>query len=182
MNLLNRISTDPLICHGKACIKGTRIMVSVVLDNLAAGVSFDEIIKSYPSLTVEDIKAAIGYAAELTKEQIAFSLRHARMKFKTDENLPAEIADLLRKAKHDAATVFEQRLSGASDDRIADVCKREMRRKTGGFEVVYWHNWYVDGVWSVIDTFKNCIALCDGRFLDMKTLAVYGDSSCIIFK
>jgi uncharacterized protein (DUF433 family) len=70
MNLLDRISTDPKICHGKACIKGTRIMVSVILDNLAAGVSEDEILKSYPSLTHEDIRAAITYAAELAKELI----------------------------------------------------------------------------------------------------------------
>ena len=70
MNLLERISVDPLICHGKACIKGTRIMVSVILDNLAAGISQDEILKSYPSLKPEDIQAAIAYAAELTRERL----------------------------------------------------------------------------------------------------------------
>ncbi len=70
MDLLERISVDPLICHGKACIKGTRIMVSVILDNLAAGISQDEILKSYPSLKPEDIKAAIAYAAELTRERL----------------------------------------------------------------------------------------------------------------
>lgn len=45
-------------------------MVSVVLDNLAVGLNFDEILHSYPSLTREDILAAIGYAAELTREQV----------------------------------------------------------------------------------------------------------------
>jgi len=70
MNLLDRISADPQVCHGKACIKGTRIMVSVILDNLAAGVSSDEILKSYPSLSSEDIQAAIAYAAELAKERV----------------------------------------------------------------------------------------------------------------
>lgn len=70
MNLLDRISVDPLVCHGKACIKGTRIMVSVILDNLAAGVSQDEILKSYPSLTPLDIQAAMAYAAELAKERL----------------------------------------------------------------------------------------------------------------
>ncbi|HSW53778.1 MAG TPA: DUF433 domain-containing protein [Ignavibacteriaceae bacterium] len=70
MNWRNNITTDPLICHGKACIKGTRIMVSVILDNLAAGVNEQEILKSYPSLTPEDIRAAISYAAELTKEKL----------------------------------------------------------------------------------------------------------------
>jgi len=51
MNLLERISADPQVCHGKACIKGTRIMVSVILDNLAAGISAEEILKSYPTLS-----------------------------------------------------------------------------------------------------------------------------------
>ncbi len=70
MNLLERISADPQVCHGKACIKGTRIMVSVILDNLAAGVSPEEILKSYPTLSSEDIQAAIAYAAELAKERV----------------------------------------------------------------------------------------------------------------
>ena len=67
MNWHERIYVDPMICHGKACIKGTRIMVSIILDNLAADVSTDEILKSYPSLTLEDIKAAIAYAAEFSE-------------------------------------------------------------------------------------------------------------------
>ncbi|MCB9770227.1 MAG: DUF433 domain-containing protein [Candidatus Omnitrophica bacterium] len=70
MTWKDRISTDPNICHGKACVKGTRVMVSVVLDNLAAGVSEEEILKSYPSLKAEDIRAAMAYAAELTRERI----------------------------------------------------------------------------------------------------------------
>jgi uncharacterized protein (DUF433 family) len=56
------ISVDPSICHGKACITGTRVMVSVVLDNLAAGFSPEEILHSYPSLSREAIQAAIAYA------------------------------------------------------------------------------------------------------------------------
>ena len=70
MNWKERITVDPLICHGKACIKGTRIMVSVILDNLAEGSSESEIFKSYPSLTSDDIKAAIAYAAELSRERL----------------------------------------------------------------------------------------------------------------
>lgn len=70
MNLVKRISVNPLVYHGRACIKGTRIMVSVILDNLAAGISQDEILRSYPSLTPEDIQAAILYAAELTRERV----------------------------------------------------------------------------------------------------------------
>jgi uncharacterized protein (DUF433 family) len=70
MKWQERITSDPSICHGKVCIKGTRIMVSVVLDNLAAGVSNTEILKSYPSLSELDLKAAISYAAELARERI----------------------------------------------------------------------------------------------------------------
>ena len=68
--LLQRISVDPKVCHGKASINETRIMVSVILDNLAAGASPAEIIKSYPSLTLVDIQAAIAYAAELARERV----------------------------------------------------------------------------------------------------------------
>jgi len=64
------ITVDPSICHGKACIKGTRILVSVVLDNLAAGLTPDDIIHSYPSLNLEAVQAAIAYAAELAKERV----------------------------------------------------------------------------------------------------------------
>lgn len=70
MNWQEYITVDPLICHGKACIKGTRIMVSVVLDNLAAGLLVDEILASYPALTREAIQAAVTYAAELARERI----------------------------------------------------------------------------------------------------------------
>jgi uncharacterized protein (DUF433 family) len=64
------ISVDPSVCHGKACIKGTRVMVSVVLDNLAAGFGPEEILHSYPSLSREAIQAAIAYAAELARERV----------------------------------------------------------------------------------------------------------------
>ncbi len=70
MDWRERITTNPSICHGKACINGTRIMVSVILDNLAAGMSADEMLSDYPSLTHEDIQAAISYAAELANERI----------------------------------------------------------------------------------------------------------------
>jgi uncharacterized protein (DUF433 family) len=70
MNWPEYIAVDPAVCHGKACIKGTRIMVSVVLDNLAAGLTPDEIIHSYPSLTREAVQAAIAYAAELARERV----------------------------------------------------------------------------------------------------------------
>ncbi len=70
MDWQKHISVDPQVCHGKACIRGTRVMVSVVLDNLAAGLSVDEVLQSYPSLTREAVNAAIAYAAELARERV----------------------------------------------------------------------------------------------------------------
>ena len=64
------IPVDPTVHHGKAFIKGTRIPVAVVLDNLAAGLEEKEIIQSYPSLDSNSIHAAIAYAAELAREEV----------------------------------------------------------------------------------------------------------------
>ena len=64
------ITVDPSICHGKACFTGTRVMVSVVLDNLAAGQSPEDILRTYPSLTLDAVKAAMAYAAELARERV----------------------------------------------------------------------------------------------------------------
>jgi uncharacterized protein (DUF433 family) len=71
MDWRERISVNPAICHGRACIRGTRIMVSVILDNIAAGVPRQEILCSYPALTQADIEAALAYAAELAREGTA---------------------------------------------------------------------------------------------------------------
>jgi uncharacterized protein (DUF433 family) len=68
-NWHERISVDPKVCHGRVCIKGTRIMVSVVLDNLAAGESMDEIMRGY-RLEREDIQAALHYAADLARDRV----------------------------------------------------------------------------------------------------------------
>ncbi len=73
MDWRTRISVDPAICHGKACINGTRIMVSVVLDNLAAGQTPDEIAQLYPTLRREDVTAAMAYAAELARERVVLT-------------------------------------------------------------------------------------------------------------
>ena len=70
MDWRDYITVDPEICHGKACIVGTRIPVSVVLDNLAAGADADEIVNSYPSVSVEAVRATVQYAAELANERV----------------------------------------------------------------------------------------------------------------
>ncbi|MBI3596158.1 MAG: DUF433 domain-containing protein [Nitrospirae bacterium] len=67
--LLQRISVDPEVCFGKPCIRGTRIWVSLLLDFLAAGMSMKEILEDYPHLTEEDIRAAIAYGAEMSRER-----------------------------------------------------------------------------------------------------------------
>ena len=69
MNWRDYISVDPTVMHGVACIAGTRIPVSVILDNLAARIPEERLLAEYPSLTPEAITAALAYAAELAREQ-----------------------------------------------------------------------------------------------------------------
>jgi uncharacterized protein (DUF433 family) len=68
-SLLSRISIDSKVCFGKPCIRGTRIWVSLILDLLASGVTIRKIIKEYPQLNKEDIRAAIAYGAEMSRER-----------------------------------------------------------------------------------------------------------------
>ena len=70
-----RIATNPTVCHGKPRIRGTRIMVSVLLDNLAEGLTAEEIVREYPPLAVEDVRAALAYAAVLAGEEELVPLR-----------------------------------------------------------------------------------------------------------
>jgi len=67
--LLKRISINPNICFGKPCIRGTRIWVSLLLDLLADGMSIQEVLEEYPHLTAEDIRAALAYGAEMSRER-----------------------------------------------------------------------------------------------------------------
>lgn len=70
MNWRDHITVDPQVCHGQACVRGTRISVSVVLDNLAAGVATDEILDSYRGLSVDTVRACLAYAADLASERV----------------------------------------------------------------------------------------------------------------
>ena len=65
----DRVSIDPNVCHGKPCIKGTRVMVSIILDYLKGGDTTAEILRQYPVLKAEDVQAALGYAAWLAHEE-----------------------------------------------------------------------------------------------------------------
>jgi uncharacterized protein (DUF433 family) len=68
--LLQRISVDPQVCFGRPCIRGTRIWVSLIVDNLVEGVSEVDLLAAYPQLQPDDVRAALAYAAEMTRERI----------------------------------------------------------------------------------------------------------------
>ena len=68
--LLDRIAIDPAVCGGKACIRGTRIWVSLVLDFLATGGTEAQILGAYPQLESDDVRACLAYAAEVARERI----------------------------------------------------------------------------------------------------------------
>ncbi len=68
--LLKRISIDPRVCFGRPVIRGTRIWVSLIVDNLAEGVAESELLAAYPQLKPDDIRAALAFAAEMTRERI----------------------------------------------------------------------------------------------------------------
>ena len=70
MDWKERITEHPDICHGSACVKGTRVLVSALLDNLASGVREDEILASYPSINAVDLRAAVAYAADLARGRL----------------------------------------------------------------------------------------------------------------
>lgn len=65
-----RITIDPQVCHGQACIQGTRIPVHQILGMLANGDTIEELLEDYPSLRREDILACLDYAASLAEEQV----------------------------------------------------------------------------------------------------------------
>ncbi len=69
--MFERISIDPKICHGQACIKGTRIPVHQILQMLANGDTIEELIEEYPSIKRDDILACLDYAGVLAEEQIS---------------------------------------------------------------------------------------------------------------
>ena len=69
------LSRNPQICGGELCAKGTRIPVTVILDSLAEGSTVEAILASYPTLTLEHVRAALAYAAELAHEESLLPLR-----------------------------------------------------------------------------------------------------------
>jgi uncharacterized protein (DUF433 family) len=64
------IKIDPNVCFGKPVVRGTRIWVSLIVDNLAEGVAEEELLEAYPQLTRKDLRACLAYAAEMTRERV----------------------------------------------------------------------------------------------------------------
>jgi uncharacterized protein (DUF433 family) len=69
MNWRDYLTSDPKVCDGQLSAKGTRVLVTNILDSLAEGSTRDEILRSYPSIKPEHIEAALAYAAELAREE-----------------------------------------------------------------------------------------------------------------
>ena len=67
--LLQRISIDPHVCFGKPCIRRHRLWVSLILDLLASGWSFEQILTNYPGIEEADIRACLAYGAEMARER-----------------------------------------------------------------------------------------------------------------
>jgi uncharacterized protein (DUF433 family) len=68
--MAKHISVDPRVCFGKPVIRGTRVWVALLLDNLAEGMSEEDLLRAYPQLTHDDIRAALAFAAEMTRERV----------------------------------------------------------------------------------------------------------------
>ena len=69
-DLLDRVTVTPGVCAGKPCIRGTRIYIAILLDALAEGLTPEQIVEHYPPLTVDDVRAAVAYAADLARENV----------------------------------------------------------------------------------------------------------------
>ncbi len=126
--LANHILIDPTVCFGHPVIRGTRIWVSLIVDNLAEGASEDEILQTYPQLTKADVRAGPGLRGRDDSGASASTRGRGRpVRFKLDENLPEVLASLLAEAGHDVATVLQEELSGCDDRKLFELCQREGR-------------------------------------------------------
>jgi uncharacterized protein (DUF433 family) len=122
------VTSSPTVMHGQACIRGTRIPVSVVLGSLADGMSVDEIIAEYPSLSPEAIPAALAYGAALASEELLpWPDRPAEVRIKLDENMGQRHRELLAAHGHETDSVVDEGLGGADDDVVASAAAREGR-------------------------------------------------------
>lgn len=68
--MLDRITFDPEIMGGRACIRGTRLTVALIVTLVASGMTVDQILREYPTLEAEDVRQALQYAASLADEEV----------------------------------------------------------------------------------------------------------------
>lgn len=118
------ITTDPDVYHGKPHVKGTRVMVSVILDNLAEGLSPEEITKEYPALTLADVQASLAYASALIRE-IAPGSAETDFVDEPEPQVP-RLAEQFRKRLDEAGVESEDLLKNLDD------VKRELAKTEGG--------------------------------------------------
>src|SRR5215213_5680246 len=123
MNYADHITRDPNVCGGEPVIRGTRIPLRTILASLAEGDSADAILKDFPTLTADDVRAVIAFAAPSAEEDLPVSAVPGlplppRMKLKLDENLPATLVDTLRALGHDVDTVRGEKIAGKDDNTV----------------------------------------------------------------
>ena len=70
MALLDRITIDPAVCHGRPCVRGLRYPVDMLLDLLSGGMTTGEVLEDYPDLEADDLRAVLAYAAEVTRTRL----------------------------------------------------------------------------------------------------------------
>jgi uncharacterized protein (DUF433 family) len=128
-DLLRRISVDPNVCFGKPCIRGTRIWVSLIVDNLAEGVTEAELLTACPQLTIEDIRARPRLCCRNDEGARHPAARRdcGTVKFKLDEHLDWRLAAVVADSEHDADTVKDEGLSGEQDEALYKTCVADGR-------------------------------------------------------
>lgn len=120
---LERIVVDPQICHGKACIRGTRVPVHLVLDMMAAGETVEGILEAYPFLVPEDVQAALECSDIGKGRGCGLAGGSSLVRFLTDESIPRNVIDMLRDMGHEVLDVREQRMDGARDSEVAGLAR-----------------------------------------------------------
>ena len=124
-----RILRDPGVCGGEPVLRGTRVTLRTVLASLAAGDSPEELTAEFPSLKIEDIRAAIAFAAASAQEDIPIPAIALPFDDRSscDENLPVSMASHLRTLGHDVDTTLDEQLTGRPDTDVWNAAQRELR-------------------------------------------------------
>jgi uncharacterized protein (DUF433 family)/predicted nuclease of predicted toxin-antitoxin system len=127
--MFERITFDHAVMGGRACVRGMRIPVSVVVNLLANGMSVEEILREYPTLEAEDIREALRYAASLAGEEVylSFTRRGAPVKFLVDMGVSASTVRALKESGHDAIHAGEIGLDREPDRAILERGRTEGR-------------------------------------------------------